>query len=113
MYEYWYDFIKPKCGDKAKLCLMDTNSFIVHVNSEKVYADRTRVIEKRFDTSNYEVDRPLPTGKSKKGNRTVNKRQLDRKIMKEVVALRPSMYRYLTDGGIVEKKKKQRAQRNL
>ena len=39
MYEYWYDYAKPKYGDNAKLCNMDTDSFIVHVNLEDVYED--------------------------------------------------------------------------
>ena len=38
MYEYWYDYIKPKCGDKAKLCYTDMDSFIVQVISEDIYA---------------------------------------------------------------------------
>ena len=31
MYEFWYDYIKPKCEDKAKLCYMDTDSFIIDI----------------------------------------------------------------------------------
>ena len=31
MYEFWYDYIKLKYGDRAKLCYMDTESFIIHV----------------------------------------------------------------------------------
>ena len=31
MYEFWYDYIKPKHGENAKLCYMDTGSFMVHV----------------------------------------------------------------------------------
>ena len=30
-YEFWYDFVKPKYGENAKVCYMDTDSFIVHV----------------------------------------------------------------------------------
>ena len=44
---------------------MDTDSFIIHIKTEDVYKDLADV-EKRFDTSNYEVNRPLPTGKNKK-----------------------------------------------
>ena len=38
MYEYWYDYTKPKHGDMAKLCYTDTNSLIVHVKSDNIYA---------------------------------------------------------------------------
>ena len=31
MYEFWYDYLKPKYRDKAKLCYTDTNSFIIHI----------------------------------------------------------------------------------
>ena len=51
MCEYWYDYVKPKYRDKAKLYCTDTNSCIVHVKSEDVYADLTRDVEKGFDTS--------------------------------------------------------------
>ena len=39
LYEYWYDYVKPKYGDKAKIHYMDTDSFIVHAKSEHIYAD--------------------------------------------------------------------------
>ena len=39
MYEFWYDYVKPKYGDNAKLCYMDTHSFIVHVKTYDVYKD--------------------------------------------------------------------------
>ena len=66
MYEFWYDYIKPKCQDNAKLCYMDTDSFTVNVKTEDVYEDIANDVEKTFDTSNHEVNRPLPTGKNKK-----------------------------------------------
>ena len=63
MYEFWYDYIKPKYGDNVKLCHMDTDSFIMHIKTDDFYKDIAYDIEKRFDTSNYEINRPLPTGK--------------------------------------------------
>ena len=68
MYEFWYDYMKPKYGDNVKLCYMDTDSFIMHIQTEDFYKDIANDVEKRFDTSNYEVNRPLPTGKNKKKN---------------------------------------------
>ena len=65
MYEFWYDYMKPKYRDKVKLCYMDTDSFIMHIKTEDFYKDIANDVEKRFDTSNYEVNKPLPTGKNK------------------------------------------------
>ena len=31
MYKFWYDYFKPKYGDRAKLCYTDTDSFIIHI----------------------------------------------------------------------------------
>ena len=66
MYEFWYDYMKPKYDDNVKLCFMDTDSFIMNIKTEDFYKDVANDVERRFDTSNYEVDRPLPTGKNKK-----------------------------------------------
>ena len=30
MNKFWYDYVKPKYGKKAKICCMDTDSFIVY-----------------------------------------------------------------------------------
>ena len=65
MYEFWYDYMKPKCGNKVKLCYMDTDSFIMNIKTNYFYEDIASDVENRFDTSNYEVNRPLPTGKNK------------------------------------------------
>ena len=65
MYEFWCDYMKPKYGDNVKLCSMDTDIFIIYIKTEDFYEDIANDVEKRFDTSNYEVDRPLPTGKNK------------------------------------------------
>ena len=33
MYEFWYDYVKPKYREKEKSCYMDTDSFIVYIKS--------------------------------------------------------------------------------
>ena len=63
MSEFWYDYVKSKNGEKAKLCYMDTDSFIVHVKTGDIYKGIAEDVETRFDTSNYELDKPLPKGK--------------------------------------------------
>ena len=72
MYEFWYDYNKPKYGDKARQCYMDTDSFVIHVKTEDFYKDIASDVERCFDTSNYDEKdkRPLPIGKNKKGNRS-------------------------------------------
>ena len=64
MYEFWYDHRKLKYKDNVKLCYMDTDSFIMNIKTEDFYKDISNDVEKRFDMSNYEVNRPLPTGKN-------------------------------------------------
>ena len=54
MCEFCYDYLKLKYGEKAKLCYMDTDSFIVYIQTEDIYADTTKDAESRFDTSYYE-----------------------------------------------------------
>ena len=67
IYEFWFDYIKPKYRDKAKLCYMDTDSFIIHIKTKDFYNDITNDVEKQFDTSNYDKNdkRPLPIRKKK------------------------------------------------
>ena len=103
MYEFWYDYIKPKYQQNAKLCYMDTDSIIIHIKTEDVSEDIADDTEKRFDTSNYEVDRPLPTRKNKKAIGLM-KNELGGKIMTEFVVLRPKVYSYLMDDGNGDKK---------
>ena len=105
MYEFWYDYIKPKYENNAKLCYRDTDSFIIHIKTEDVYEDIPDDVEKRFDTSNYEVNRPLPKGKNKKVIGLM-KDELGGKIMTKFVGLRPKTYSYLMDDGNSDKKPK-------
>ena len=91
MHEFWYDYMKPKYGGKVKLCYMETDSFIMHIKTEDFYKDIAINVEKRFDTSNYEVNRPSPTGKNRKVIGLI-KDELGGKMMTEFVALRPKTY---------------------
>ena len=105
MYEFCYDYIEPKYQDNAKLCYMDTNSFIINIKREDFCVDIADDVEKRFDASSYEVDRPLPTGRNKKVIGLMTD-ELGGKIMTQFVALRPKIYSYLTDDGKNDKKAK-------
>ena len=102
---FWYESMKPKYPDNVKLCYMDTDSFIMHNKTEDFYKDIADDVEKRFDMSNYECDRPLPKGKNKKVIGLM-KDELGGKIMTEFVALRPKTYSYLMDDDSEAKKAK-------
>ena len=107
MYEFWYDYIKLKDQDKAKLCYVDTDSFIVHIKTEHFYEDIANDFEKWFGTSNYDEDDkiPLPIGKNKKVV-GLFKDELRGKIMKEFVGLRAKTYAYLMVDEFEHKKAK-------
>ena len=105
MYKFWYDYMKPKYGNKVKLCYTDTDSFIINIKASDFYEDIASDVENRFDTSNYEVKRPLPMGKNKKVIGLM-KDELGGKIITEFVTLRPKTYSFLTDDGKEDKKAK-------
>ena len=105
MYEFCYDYMKPKYADNGKLCYMDTDSFIMHIKTENFYKDIADDVEKRFDTSNYECDRPVPKEKNRKVIGSM-KDELGGKIMTKFVALRPKTYSYLMDDGGIDEKAK-------
>ena len=98
MYEFWYDYINQKYGDRAKLCYTDTDSFIIYIKTEYFFEDISNDVEKWFDTSNYnKKDKiPLPIGKNKKVP-GLFKDELGGTIITEFVALRPTTYSYLDD----------------
>ena len=107
MYEFWYDYMKPKYDNNVKLCYMDTDSFIMNIKANDFYKDISNDVEDRFDTSNYEVNSPLPTGKNKKVIGLM-KDELGGKIITKFVTLRPKTYSFLTDDGKEDKKAKGR-----
>ena len=104
MYEFWYDYVKPKYGINVKLCYMDTDSFIMNIKTNYFYEDIANDVENRFDTSNYEVNRPLPMGKNKKIIGLMKDNH--GKIITEFATLRPKTYSFSTDDGKQDKKAK-------
>ena len=91
MCEFWFDYVKPRYGEKSNLCYMDTDSFIVYIKTDDIYKDIAEDVETRFDTSNYELDRPLPKRKYKKVIGLM-KGELGGKIMTKFVGLRAKTY---------------------
>ena len=95
MYEFWYDYIQPKYQDRAKVCYMDTEDFVIHIITEGFYKDIANDVEKWFDTSNYDEDDkgPLPIGNNKKVG--LFKDELGGRIIIEFVGRRAKIYAYL------------------
>ena len=108
MYKFWYGYIKPRYGDRARLCYTDTDGFVLHIFSEDFFQDIAPDVDIWFDTSNYDEndERPLPTGENKKVP-GLFKDELGGKIMVEVVAIRPKTWAYLMDDGSEHKKAKE------
>ena len=64
MYEFWYNYLKPKYREKLKLCYMDTESYTIYIKTEDIYSNIAK--DTKFDTWNYHLDGPSPTEKNKK-----------------------------------------------
>ena len=95
MYEFWYDYIKPKYQNMQ--CYVIWIQILYYSYQKRIfYEDIAGDVEERFDTSNYEVNRPLSTGKN---NKVIGlmKDELGGSIMTEFDALRPKAYLYLID----------------
>ena len=89
---------------------MDKASFIKNVKTDDIYKDIPEYIETRFDTSNYELDKPISKGKNKKVIRLMID-ELRGRIMTKFVGLRAKTYSYLIDDGSVTEK--QEAQKSV
>ena len=107
MYDFWYDYIKPKYGNKARVCYTDTDSFVINIKTEDFYNDIASDVEKWFDTSNYDKNdkRPLAIGINKKVIGKF-KDELGGKIMIEFCALRAKAYAQEIDDNTEHKRAK-------
>ena len=106
MCRFFYDYLKPKCGDKIELCYADTNSLILHIKTEDFYEDIADDVEEWFDTSNYNIDRPLLI--TNKNNKVLRKYkdELEGKVMTKFVGLHSKTYSYLINDSEEIKKNK-------
>ena len=105
MYDFHYNYIKPKYGVKAKLLFTDTDSLMYEIETEDFYKDISEDIKDRFDTSDYQENHPsgIPTGINKKVL-GMFKDEAAGKVIKEFVGLRAKLYSYKMDNGDESKK---------
>ena len=105
MFDFHYNYIKPKYGDKAKLLFTDTDSFLYEIQTEDFYKDISGDVNKRFDTSDYPENHPsgIPTGINKKVL-GMFKDEVAGKIIKEFVGLRSKLYSFIMEEGKENKK---------
>ena len=100
MFDFHYQYIKPKYGNKAKLLFTDTDSFLYEIQTEDFYKDISGDVRDRFDTSDYPEDHPsgILTGINKKVL-GMFKDEAAGKVIKEFVGLRAKLYSYKMDEG--------------
>ena len=105
MYNFHYNYIKKKYGDKAKLLFTDSDSLMYEIQTEDFYKDISKDVKDRFDTSDYPPNHPsgIPTGCNKKVL-GMFKDEAAGRIMEEFVGLRAKLYSYKMFEGKESKK---------
>ena len=93
MYEFCYDFFKTKYDDKVKLLYMDTDSFVLHIETEDFFEDIKKDIHDWFDTCKYLklLNLPLEYGVNKKIICKMKDEIFDG-FIKEFIAIAPKVY---------------------
>ena len=105
MYDFHYNYIKPKYGENAKLLFTDTDSLAYEIETEDFYRDISSDVKAKFDTSNYPKDHPsgILTGVNKKVI-GMFKDEASGKQIAEFVGLRAKLYSYRVEESYEEKK---------
>ena len=104
MYDFHYNYIKTKYGNKAKLLFTDTDSLAYEIKTNDFYKDINPDIEKRFDTIDYPTNHPseIKTGLNSKVL-GIFKNEAGGKQIVEFVGLRAKLYSYKMLGGSEDK----------
>ena len=105
MYDFHYNYVIAKYGNKAKLLFTDTDSFLYEIQTEDFYKDISGDVKDRFDTSEYPEGHPsgIPTGINKKVL-GMYKDEAKGKNIKEFVGLRAKLYSFKMEEGKENKK---------
>ena len=105
MYDFHYNYIKPKYGDKAKLLFTDTDSLMYEIQTEDFYKDISQDVKDRFYTSDYLPNHPsgIPSGFNKKVL-GMFKDEVGGEIIDEFVGLRAKLYSFKMLEGVESKK---------
>ena len=95
MYDFHYNYIKKKYGDKAKLLFIDTDSLMYEIQTEDFYKDISQDVKHMFDTSDYPPNHPsgIPSGLNKKVL-GMFKDEVKGETIDEFIRLRAKLYSY-------------------
>lgn len=105
MYNFFYNFLKPKYGENVELMYTDTDSFVLNVHTDCFYSDMLADIDEQYDTSDYAEDNPYGIPRKNKKKPGFFKDELNGQIMTEFVGLRSKMYAFKCDGSNNDVKK--------
>ena len=104
MYDFFYNNIKARYGDRAKLLMTDTNSTFLRVETDDLYEDMGDDIPTTYDTSNYPDDHPAKLPKMNEKVIGMMKDELKGKIADEFDGTGAKSYAYSIHGDDIKKK---------
>ena len=107
MFDFHYNYIKNKYGDKAELSFTDTDSLMYLIQTQDVYKDFSKDVKRKFDTSDYPENHPsgIKTGVNKKVIGKFKDEAAGKQIT-HFVGLRPKLYCFKDDDKVETRKAK-------
>jgi hypothetical protein len=104
MYKIFYDVLKPKFGDKIRFVYTDTDSFVIHTETEDIY-EELKELKEYMDFSDYQKEHNHYDSSNKK-RLGMFKDEVNGKIISEFIGLQANMYAFKLDDGKESKKHK-------